>query len=169
MALAVAGVVVVSGDTQQERELKVAFLFNFAKFIQWPPDVIQSRGPIIACVLGNVAIGESFERVTKGRTIDGHDLVVSTVTVDGPLRACHLLYVSHPDSRSARLIIETLKGSAVLTVSDFEAFAILGGVMNFFIENGQTRFAINVDAASRARLQISSKLLALAAIVRDQP
>lgn len=85
------------------------------------------------------------------------------------LRGCHILYLWNLDADQSRRLVEGLGGAPVLTVSDFNRFAALGGVVQFFNENGRLRFAINLAAMRRQGLRLSSKLLALASIVEDEP
>jgi hypothetical protein len=145
--------------------LKAAFVVNFVKFTEWPADAAQT-GPLTICVVGDSAIADDLDATTKGRSVNGHDVVVLRVKADG-LRVCHVLYLAGDESQRLRQIITDLKGAPMLTVSDHIQFAQLGGMVGLFVEDGKMRFAINVEAAQRARLRISSKLLSLAKLVKD--
>jgi hypothetical protein len=149
-------------------DIQAAFLYNFMKFVDWPSDVLASNGPLTACVLGSPAVRDALASAVKGRKINDHEIVVSNVTSDGPVRSCHVLYVSAPDEKQTRQLVQALVGSSVFSVSDFERFAALGGIVNFFLQNGRQRFSINQAAAVRARLRISSRMLALATIVKEE-
>ena len=148
--------------------LKAAFLYNFAKFAEWPADALAPTQRLSLCVVGVDAVADALEQTIKGHTIEGHDLSVQVVTADGPIRSCHLLYAGGLDSRQSIQLIDALKGAPVFTVSDGDNFAELGGVAQLILEKDRMRFAINVAAAQRARLQLSSKLLSLATIVKDE-
>jgi hypothetical protein len=119
-------------------------------------------------VLGDEAVQAELERSAKGHMVAGHSLVVMGIKVDGALRSCHLLYVTGLDRRRLTQLIAQVKDAPVFTVSDFDGFASFGGVSQLFIENGKVRFAINPASALRARLRISSKLLTLAKLVKDE-
>lgn len=147
-----------------ESALKAAFLYNFAKFAQWPADA--AGGPLTICVAGDTAIADALDGTVKGRSVDGREVTVSRVKPDG-MRACHVLYVTGLDQKHTQQMIDELTGAPVLTVSDREQFAQSGGIAGLFVEGGKMRFAINVEAAQRARLRISSRLLTLAKIVKD--
>ena len=168
--LAIALLLAARAHTQTATapELKAAFLYNFAKFVEWPSDAMPAGTPFVVCVLGDGAVADALEETVKGRTIEGHSLTTRRVKVDGLLRACHVLYVSGMDAKRSRDLLESLGDSAVFTASDLDRFAELGGVVNFFVENGKMRFAVNIESAQRARLQVSSKLLGLAKIVKDE-
>jgi hypothetical protein len=148
--------------------VKAAFLYNFAKFAEWPADILAPRQRLSLCVLGDNAVADALEQTIKGHTIESHELTVQVVGVDSSIRSCHLLYVGGLDAKGAVQLVERLKGAAVFTVSDGDRFAELGGVAQLILENDRMRFAINVGSAQRARLRLSSKLLSLAKIVKDE-
>ena len=148
--------------------VKAAFLYNFAKFTEWPSDTLAPRQQLALCVIGDSAVAEALSQTIKGRSIDGHELTMEVVEADGSIRSCHLLYVGGLDAKRSTQLFEALKGVAVFTVGDRDRFADLGGVAQLIPENDRIRFAINVMSAVRARLHLSSKLLSLATIVKDQ-
>jgi hypothetical protein len=152
-----------------EPTLKAAFLYNFVKFAEWPADAWAPNVPLTLCVLGDEAVESELEQSVKGHTVSGHSIAVIGITIEGALRSCHLLYITGLDRRRLALLVARIKDAPVFTVSDFDAFASFGGVSQLFIENGKVRFAINPASALRARLRISSKLLALAKLVKDEP
>jgi uncharacterized protein DUF4154 len=148
--------------------LTSAFLYNFAKFTEWPADSLAPGQRLALCVLGDNAVATALDQTIKGHAIESHELTVELLKPDASARSCHLLYVSGLDEKRSAQLIESLKSVPVLTASDANRFAELGGVAQLTLENGRMRFAINVSAAQRARLQLSSKLLSLARIVKDE-
>ena len=156
-------------QTAPEPTLKAAFLYNFVKFAEWPAEVVAPNSPLTLCVIGDAAVQSELEQSVKGHTVAEHSLNVIRSTADGALRSCQLLYVTGLDRRRLSELIVRVKDASVLTVSDFDAFASFGGVAQLFLENGKMRFAINPASALRARLRISSKLLTLAKLVKDEP
>jgi hypothetical protein len=164
----------VCGSTAQtqdvtEPSLKAAFVYNFAKFTEWPADALPAAASFIACVLGDGPVSDALERSVKGRLLSGHSVSVSRMALDGPLRTCHLLYVSGVTAAQVSAIVTIVKGAPVLTIGDIDDFAPLGGIAHVFVENGRMRFDLNVDRAKLSRLQLSSKLLTLASRVHDGP
>jgi hypothetical protein len=149
--------------------LKAAFLFNFANFAEWPADALAPGQRLSLCVVGDSAVADALERTIKGRGVDNHELIVGVIKTDGPIRSCHLLYVSGLDKKQAGSLLDSLKNASIFTVSDGDQFAELGGVAQLILEHGRMRFVVNVDAARRANISISSKLLTLAQIIKDQP
>jgi uncharacterized protein DUF4154 len=173
-AIAASALVVLSAApawTQDvtEPSLKAAFVYNFAKFTEWPPEALPAAAPFMACVLGDGPVGDALTRTVEGRQLSGRTIGVSRAAIDGPLRTCHLLYVSHMTPAQLTAILATVRGAPVLTISDADDFARLGGIAHIFVENGKMRFELNLDLARRSRLQLSSRLLALAALVIDGP
>ena len=157
-----------SGQSATAAALTSAFLYNFAKFTEWPADSLAPGQRIALCVLGDNAVASALEQTIKGHAIESHELTVELLKPDASARSCHLLYMSGVDEKRSIQVIESLKSAPVLTASDAARFVELGGVAQLTLENGRMRFAINVSAAQRARLQLSSKLLSLARIVKDE-
>jgi hypothetical protein len=155
-----------SAQSASEPEIRAAFLYNFAKFAEWPAEAAPAD-PLTICVFGDAAIADALDETVKGRTVDGRKAAVVRVERDG-FRGCHVLYLAGIDAKPAQAIADELKNAPVLTVGDREQFAHSAGIAALFVEQGRMRFAINVEAAQRCRLRISSRLLSLAKIVKDE-
>jgi len=148
--------------------LKAAFLYNFANFTEWPADALAPGQRLSLCVIGDNAVADALEQTIKGRGVDNHELTVTVIkAADSGILSCHLLYVSGVDPKRTDQLLFALSGSSVFTVGDGDRFAELGGVAQLILENGRMRFGVNVEAARRAHLKISSKLLSLARIIKD--
>lgn len=157
----------VQAQDVTEPSLKAAFIYNFAKFTEWPLDVLPATASFTACVLSDGPVSDALERTVKGRQLAGRSISVSRVALNGPLRTCHLLYVSGVTAAQVSAIVAIVKGAPVLTISDIDDFAPLGGIAHVFVENGRMRFDLNVDRAKLSRLQLSSKLMTLASRLYD--
>jgi hypothetical protein len=141
--------------------LKAAFLFNFVKFTTWPADVLPDAAPLVMCVVNDPAVGLALSQAVGSRVVLGHQLQVVQFDKVEPLDKCQVVYVS--GARSVALqVVALLRDAPVFTVSDVHAFNAAGGIAQLHVQQGQLRFAIAVDAARKARLQISARLLALA-------
>jgi hypothetical protein len=158
----------VFGQAVTEPSLKAAFIFNFAKFTEWPVEVLPASGPFVACVLGDDAVGAALERAVKGRLLGDHIMKVSRVEAGGPLQSCHLLYLAAMPGSQLTQAITSTRGLPVLTISDVDEFATMGGIAHMFVESGTMRFNLNFGVAKRSRLLLSSKLLSLANRVLDE-
>lgn len=172
LALIVAGTAALgAGPPANEQRtvdpsLTAAFLYTFVKFVDWPPDALPANGPIQLCV-DDPLVADALEPLVVGRMIGEHHLVVLRVTKDVSLRSCHVLYVGGLGIRRAVALVAALEDASVWSISDYDGFTVVGGVARLFRESGRLRFAINLESARRARLHISSRLLSLATIVRD--
>ncbi len=152
----------------REYQLKAAFLYNFARFVEWPEESFtDSDDTVNLCVWGKDPFGPLLDRVIEGKTARGRGLVIKRLTGAEEMKSCQIVFVSFSNENLLPGLLNTLGNTAVLTVGEGEGFARGGGVINFVIEEDKVRFEINVDAADRAGLKISSKLLKLARIVKD--
>lgn len=155
--------------TPVEYQVKAAFLLNFAKFIEWPSDVFQNeKTPITVCIFRYDPFGRSLDEILQGKIINNRQVVVNRIAELTELNACQIVFVSEREERRLPDLLNRLKGSSVLVIGETGTFAERGGGIQFFLEDHRLRFAVNVDAVRKARLNISSKLLALAKIVHDQ-
>jgi hypothetical protein len=152
-----------------EPSLKAAFLFSFARFTEWPADALPASGPVVACVLNDNPVSDALEGYVKGRLISGRGINVLRVQPNGPLRSCHFLYVSGASAPQIAAVVKTTAGAPVLTISEYDRFARMGGVVHIFVRNGKINFNIDLGLARRSGLQLSSKLLTLANDVYEQP
>jgi len=146
--------------------LKAAFLYNFAKFAQWPGDPVPSS-PITLCVLDDASVEDALGQLVNGGLVNGRAVTILRGTHNRSLRGCHVLYFGDTDPGRAIAILDELKNAAVLTVADGDQFPRNGGMVGLFIEDGRMRFAINADAAQRVGVRLSSRLLSLAKLVKD--
>ena len=153
-----------------EYEVKAVFLYNFAKFVEWPPNFpSEGNDPFVIGILGQDPFGAAVEQALLRKTINGRPLAIKRVKHAQDTRGCQILFISASESKRLKAHLAQLKGDPVLTVGDTENFAQEGGVIAFTLEDNRVRFEINVDAAQRAGLRISSRLLSLAKIVRGEP
>lgn len=150
--------------------LKAAFLTNFSKFTEWPDDALPANRALTFCVMDDKAVAAALQGILIGPPgAPPQPLSVRLVKLDPSIRSCHILYVGNLDAKQSAHLFDALKGEPVFTVGDGEKFAESGGVAQFILENGRMRFAINVAAAQRAHLGLSSRLLSLATLVKDAP
>jgi hypothetical protein len=152
-----------------EYQVKAAFVFNFAKFVEWPSDTFKSENAsIIICVFGHDSFGSALDEIIRGQAINNRAVAARRISELPDLKSCQLVFVSSVEDKHLPEILGSLKGMSALVIGQGEGFAERGGGIQFFLEANKLRFAVNVDAIHRARLTVSSKLLALAKIVHDQ-
>ena len=151
-----------------EYQVKAAFLYNFAKFVDWPPETFARQDALfVVGVLGNESFSVVLDQVVRGKAINGHPFDVRRLRSPEEAAACQMVFVGARETRLLPALFKAVRATAVLTVGDGESFTRQGGIMNFVVRDNRVRFEVNTDAAGRAGLSISSKLLQLATIVRD--
>lgn len=170
LALSVFLVSVGKTADVKEYEIKAAFIYNFAKFVEWPEDAFgRADAPLIIGIVGKDPFGKMIDHAVEGRRANGRTVEIKRVNWGAEVKLCHILFVSSSESGKMGQLSELVKNAPVLTIGETPGFASRGGIINFTEEEGKVRFEINVDAAKRARLTISSKLLSLAKVVKDAP
>lgn len=164
--IAFAGALRGAQDNPSEYQLKAAFVYNFAKFVDWPPDAFpEPRSAFSICILGADPFGRAIDDALRDKTIADHPVVIRRVKEAADARHCQILFVSGSERSQLREILGSLRGASVLVVGDVDGFAASGGAIELTLQDNHVRFAINPGAADAAGLRISSKLLALATIV----
>jgi hypothetical protein len=161
-------------DGQQpptEYEVEAAYLFNFLKFVEWPDDLpADMRTHWIIGILGRDSFGEGLEQIVSSKTVQGRPIQIKRFQSKDDARSCHILFIAPSEKKSLLSILAVLRGSSVLVVADMDHFIDSGGMIQFIATDSHIRLAINLGAASRARLKISSKLLSLAfSVTSDNP
>jgi len=169
LALAYSASLFAQAKPTTEYEIKAAFLYNFAKFVEWPVSAFSSpKQPLNVCVLGRDPFGKALEDALLGKSIGEHPVSLERSRDFADLAGCQIVFVSATESPRLPEILVHLRGHSALLVGESEGFAGAGGTIEFVLEQNRVRFAINPNAADRGGLKISSKLLALALIVHDE-
>jgi YfiR/HmsC-like len=158
--------VATQAQSATEYQVKAAFLFNFAKFVEWPPDAFAgAESPLQICVLGQDPFGHDFEQAIEDKTVNGHRIEVLHPSGVPQARACQIVFVGSSEKRQVHEILRALRGASVLTVGDTAGFAKMGGMINFVLDDNRVRFEINVKASERAHLKVSARLLTVAKVL----
>lgn len=146
-----------------EYQIKAAFIYNFARFIDWPAQAFSSdTSPMIIGVLGKNVFGDSIQQIINGRSIQGHPLEFKEFSSVADATNCQVLFISPSEKDHLSKILNHLVNTNILTVSEPDNFLDEGGMIRLFIVEDKVRFEINNQAAKKAGLTISSKLLSLA-------
>lgn len=155
--------------TASESDVKAAFLYNFTKFVEWPPAAFaDARSPLKICVLGEDPFGKTL-RALVNEEVGGRPLSLLRLDNLSNPAACHVLFISRSEKNRLPQILAALGDAPVLTVGDTPELFAQGGIINFILEGSKVRFEINQEAAERVGIRISSKLLALARRVKGRP
>ncbi len=151
------------GFSASEAKLKVAILYNLAKFIEWPSHRFQKRNsPVTLCIYAETPYIEAARRVANKPVQKSRVLAVEVVSHESDLSVCHIIFISKTTTAHLKKIPKQLLTSATLTVGETEDFIKYGGIINLIEINKKLRFEINLKKAESLSLKISSKLLRLA-------
>lgn len=143
-----------------EDELKTAYMFNFARFVQWPEEKNQPKF-FKFCIYPNNRFGELFLQLEQLQ-IGEKKIQVSELSSIRSIQQCHAVFIDSLPKKDLSRAMLIAKEHHVLTISDQNNFSDNGGMIHMFIKNGKIRFNINYDSSSDAKLTISSKLMSLA-------
>jgi hypothetical protein len=163
--LAGAGALAAAPPRPLEYEVKAAFLFNFAKFVEWPPDSFREREPLTICIFGEDPFGAVLDGTLAGETLAGRPLQARRTDRPGELRSCQIVFIGQAERERVPEVLASLRGANVLTVGESDRFLATGGMIEFFNDHSHVRLRINLEAARASALQISSKLLRVAQVV----
>jgi len=153
-----------------EYQVEAAYLYNFGRFVEWPSQATAVRTDTFTiCVLGQDPFGSSLDAALVGEKIGNRSVVAKRISVARESADCQILFISSSEANRLNKIIEALDKSAVLTVSDIPQFSQQRGMIQFVLEENRIRFEVNLTAAQRAGLALSSELLKVATAVRRSP
>jgi hypothetical protein len=149
-----------------EYEVKAAFLYNFTKFVEWPAAAAPSTTFVI-CILGDDPFESVIDRLTVGKTVNGRALQVRRLKEpDDARQQCQIVFVGASDKSRATKLIETTRGTPVLTVGESRDFVRMGGLFFLSTETGRVSVVISGTATQAAGLKVSAKLMTLATIFK---
>lgn len=154
-----------SRASQDEHQVKAAFLLNFTKYVEWPATAFRGEAQITVALLGDRGTAQIAEWL-EGKTAQARPLVVRRVSRPDDIGSPHVLYVGADALPLMDGALEAVSGRPVLTITEVEDRDVTGAVINLFVREGRIAFAVNLDAAASGGLQVSSKLLSLARTVR---
>ncbi|MBI2882439.1 MAG: YfiR family protein [Candidatus Methylomirabilis oxyfera] len=160
---------IAANPAPPEYQVKAAFLYQFIKFIEWPAQTFSTgHDTVIIGVLGEGPMERALAAV-QGKTAKGRTVAIERYKTVADLDYCHVLFISSSMDDQLPAILKRVKGWSALTVGDVEGSARRGAMINFITVEDAIRFEVNVGAAKRANLRISSELLGLAQVVLGVP
>ena len=150
-----------------EYQVKVAYIYNFAKFVRWPERAFKTiEDPFVIGILGSNPFDRELEPLTM-RKVRNRRIEVRHFKNLADLDECHLLYISPSEASRLETTLASLRDRPLLTIGEDKKFAIQGGIIQFVTVRGRLRFIINLEAASASHLQIEAQLLSLASEVLE--
>ena len=149
-----------------EYQVKALFLFNFAKYVDWPTNAfIDGHAAIVIGLVGQDNFGDVFTEMIAGKSVNGRPVVVRRVGSEPEYKGCQILFVSASEKTHLPEILNAVQDSAIVTVGETEQFLAQGGIINFTKKANRVHLEINLDTARRVNLKLSSKLLSVADVV----
>ena len=166
-AIHVAPAALASVETDREYKIKAIYLYNFAKFTEWPMD---HNASIIIGIIGEDPFTGALNPAEMGK-VKGREVEIKRfksleeIQENGneeSLRQCHLLFVSSSEEKDRDSILKAIDGSNVLSVAEMDGFLEAGGIIRFLIEDQKVIFELNLISLEKAKLSISSKIIRIA-------
>jgi YfiR/HmsC-like len=159
-----------SAPAPSQAQISAAFIFNFAKFTEWPPQAFADAGsPMTVCFLGAEDVRGAYQNISAGKTVNGRPVLVREVKPTGDVHDCHIVYMDSPNLSLFAGVLKNTRQCNALVVGTAEGFLERGGMIKLLVENNRMRFDVNMGAVGRTKIKLSSKLLALARSVVDLP
>lgn len=154
--------------TGAEYNVKIGFIYNFAKFITWPPEAFEKNpDTLVFCFATEDPSVDVFYKL-DGKIVSGRKIKVVAYQDGACLEQSQILFFATQNKAFIQQVLELTQGRSILTIGEVDGFTQWGGVIDFFEEQDRLRFKVNIDAANRERLKVSSQLLVSAQIVREE-
>jgi len=158
-----------AAQTLSEYQVKAAFLFNFTKFLDWPANAFRSaQSGIAICLIGEDPFGKTLDELVKGQNVGGRNFTVRRLPQIPRDDSCQVAFLGGMDKSRAEQALAPVKNLPILTVVDNEDGGDPGAIIGFIVEDSKVRFNINLEAAEKVGIKLSSKLLKLAKTVREK-
>ena len=155
-----------ANEQSREYKVKIAYLYNFTKFVSWPDDILTPKDdtPLNICIFGKSPFGQSIDLLVN-KTVQGHSVNVKNIDVIKEGQNCHVIYITKSKEKDVDNILRNIADKNILTVSDIDEFAAKGGCISLSVLKGKIKFNVNLRATDGSDLKVSAKLLELAKVV----
>lgn len=151
---------------QTQDDVTVAFLYNFARFVEWPAGAFANGdAPFTIGFVGRPALADRFSQAVQGKNVSGRDFAVRKLDDATGAAACQIVFVA--DAVQASAIITAVKGKPVLCVGEGEPFLAAGGMIAFSREGARLVFDVNPRAIAAATLSPGDKIIKAARSVKN--
>lgn len=153
------------GQAASEYDVKAAFLYKFASYVEWPADVFNGEdGPVVFAIMDADEMGKKLLEIVRGRQIQGREIRVRHLQAGDELGGVHILFIGSSSTAAVESILLNAAAKSVLTVTETER-RFYGSVINFEIVDDKVRFDVSLEPARQGGLKISSRLLQVASRV----
>jgi len=146
-----------------ERQVKAAYLYKFASYVEWPGAAFADAGsPLVIGVIGADALAGELDQIVAGHTVHGRPVVTRKLKRGDKLSDLHILFIGRLDKVHLLELLSEAKRHPLLTVSESEETHALGSMINFVITGDRIRFQVALEPVGAARLKISARMLTAA-------
>lgn len=153
-----------------EYQVKAAYLYNFGKFVSWPASFTPpNKDSFAICILGQDPFGTALESTVAGEKVGGKPVEVLRISKKQEAASCRVLFISSSERDRLDEVLVDFAPANILTVSDMPNFTSRGGIIQFVVIDNKIRFEVNLSAAERSNLNLSSELLKVAVAVHRTP
>ncbi len=157
----------ISAQTVEDSRVKAAYLYNFAKFVEWPSGAFRNPDdPAVICVVGDEHTSDVLDSALNGKKAGGRLVEARRPHSPGEIRSCHVVFIGFPDKQRIEQMLNQVRGVSVLTVGQSNQFLALGGMINLAQKDSRIELEIDPDASSAVGLKISSRLLVVSHLIR---
>ena len=168
--MALLALLLFAGGPQKELseyELKAGFLYNFAKYVDWPEDAFDNpSAPFVVGIVGRDPFGEALARALRGKQLEGRSFRIERFGTPADIGRCHVLFVPRAEAARTAEVLKAVEGKPVLTVGEDGAFPRAGGMVAVLVKNERAALEINREASERAGLVLDARLLRVATLVK---
>jgi hypothetical protein len=151
------------------RQVKAAYLYKFANYVQWPPgSFARDDSPLLIGVVGDHALADALQRMADGREVGGRSLQVRRLDPGDALGPLHIVFIGRMDRSAMAAVLARTRGRPMLVVSDTAGSLAIGSMVNFLMVDQRLRFEVALDPVARHHLKLSALMLTAAYSVTGQ-
>jgi YfiR/HmsC-like len=144
--------------------VRANIIYHFTKYVNWPE--FNSNSDFVIGVIGNAKVVEELEKVTSGKSLGNHKIVVKAISAVEVSYSCNMLFISEAKSSSLKRVLAMTEGLPILLVTEEEGMSSKGSCINFVVEDNKTKLEFNTVNINKRNLKIANELLALGTIVK---
>ena len=145
--------------TGQQSMFKALFMFNFAKYIEWPNH--SSQNEFIIGVYGHDDIVPELKKLASTKKINNKPIVVKSVKSPSEASNAQLFFI--PESKSGNIgeVSSFFSGKNTLIVSEKKGGCAEGSAINYILQGGKMKYEICRGNIESHQLKVDQKLISL--------
>ena len=140
------------------------FIYNFLKYIEWPPDAVATGERVIG-VIGSSEATEALRKMATTKSVGNTRIVVKSFPSAAALTSCHVIFLTDSASDQLANITAKTNGKPVLLITEKPGLIEKGSGINFVTVGGKMAFELHQKQLKDAGLKVSGNLLKLAILI----